>query len=64
MKKIVIKFKPCKLQRGNTSYVIPIPPAWINGMGIGKGDVLNIETNDDESLKIYPTSKVTQVELE
>jgi hypothetical protein len=60
VKKIVIKFKPCRLQKGNTSYVIPLPPAWINSMGVSKGDVLNIETNDDESLRIFSVQRNAQ----
>ncbi len=60
MKKIVIKFRSCKLQKGKTSFILPLPPAWINSVGVGKGDVLNIETNGDESLRIYPILKDTQ----
>jgi hypothetical protein len=58
--KIVIKFRPCKLQRGSTSFILPLPPAWINSVGIRKGDVLNIETDDDESLRIFPIPKSAQ----
>lgn len=55
--KMRIKFKPCKLQRGSTSFILPLPPEWINSVGIEKGDFLNIETDADESLKIFPVSK-------
>ena len=60
--KIVINFGARKLQRGNTSYILPIPPEWINSVGLGKGSVLNIETMEDNSLRITPIQKGAQVQ--
>jgi hypothetical protein len=60
VKKIVIKFRPCKLQKGSTSYILPLPPEWINSVGAGKGSVLSIETNDDNSLRIFLNSEGSQ----
>jgi antitoxin component of MazEF toxin-antitoxin module len=57
VKKIVIKFRPCKLQKGNTSFSLPLPPEWIHSVGVRKGDALSIETNEYGSLIICPISK-------
>jgi hypothetical protein len=63
VKKIVIKFRSCKLQKGKTSYILPLPPAWINSVGVGKGSVLSIETNEDNSLRIAPAQRDAQSQI-
>jgi hypothetical protein len=49
-----------RLHKGSTSYLLPIPPQWINSVGVGKGVVLNVETNEDNSLRIFPIQRNAQ----
>jgi antitoxin component of MazEF toxin-antitoxin module len=49
-----VKFGLRRLQKSGTSYVISIPPQWINSIGAGKGAAFNIEMDDDNSLRIIP----------
>jgi hypothetical protein len=51
---MIVNFGKRKLQKGRTSYVFPIPPEWIKSLGAGKGATFNIETTDENSLKISP----------
>jgi hypothetical protein len=57
---MIINFGTRRLQKGSTSYTLPIPPQWINSVGVGKGAMFNIETIDENSLKISPLQKVYQ----
>jgi antitoxin component of MazEF toxin-antitoxin module len=57
---MIINFGTRRLQKGGTSYVLPIPPYWINSVGVGKGSVLNVETNEDNSLRIFPITRDAQ----
>jgi hypothetical protein len=57
---MIVQFGTRRLQKGSTSYTLPIPPEWINSVGAGKGAIFNIETTDENSLKISPLLKVSQ----
>lgn len=52
--KMIVKFRSCRLQKGTTSYIIPIPSVWVASVGIEKGAVLNVEMLEDNSLRIIP----------
>lgn len=47
-------FKNRKIQKVKYSYLIPLPPEWVNSVGVSKGDSLKIEMQDDNSLRITP----------
>lgn len=49
---MILKFGKRRLLKGNSSYVLPIPPEWIISMGLGKGDALNIDLMEDNCLRI------------
>jgi antitoxin component of MazEF toxin-antitoxin module len=51
---INFNFKNRKVQKVKYSYLIPLPPEWVNSMGVSKGDLLKIEMQDDQSLRITP----------
>lgn len=55
-------FKNRKIQKVKYSYLIPLPPEWINSMGVNKGDLLKIEMQDDQSLRITPVPAYCQDE--
>ena len=52
---MTVQFGTRRLQKGSTSYVLPIPPIWVASMGVGKGSALTIEMLDDNSLRIIPS---------
>ncbi len=54
---MIINFGTRRLQKGSTSFVLPIPPQWINSVGASKGATFKIETTDENSLKISPNSE-------
>jgi hypothetical protein len=60
---MIVNFGTRRLQKGSTSYTLPIPPEWINSVGVGKGALFNIETTDENSLKISPILKVSRNKL-
>ena len=44
-----------KIQRvGKGSYVVTLPQEWIRGLGLGKGDHLALEVQEDSSLVLLP----------
>ena len=49
-----VKFGIRHLQKSGTSFVIPIPPQYVNTVGVGKGAAFNVEMDEDNSLKIIP----------
>jgi len=49
-----VNFGLRRLQKSGTSFVLPIPPAWINSVGAGKGAAFNVEMQEDNSLRIIP----------
>lgn len=55
-------FKNKKVQKVRYSYLIPLPPAWVNSMGVSKGDSIKIEMQDDQSLRITPVPTCCQDE--
>ena len=55
-------FKNRKIQKVKYSYLIPLPPEWVNSMGVNKGDSLKIEMQDDQSLRITPAPACCQDE--
>ena len=59
-----IKFGLRKIQNTQYSFLIPLPPEWVKSVDLCKGDVVNIEMNDDESLRITPVPKVTRKDAE
>jgi antitoxin MazE len=55
-------FKNRKVQKVKYSYLIPLPPEWVNSMGVSKGDSIKIEMQDDQSLRITPVPTCCQDE--
>lgn len=49
-----VKFGLRHLQKSGTSYVLPIPPQYVNTVGAGKGAAFNVEMLEDNSLRITP----------
>jgi antitoxin component of MazEF toxin-antitoxin module len=49
-----------KIQKVRYSFLIPLPVEWIKNMNIGKGNLLNIEMQDDYSLIITPALQARQ----
>jgi len=60
---MIVNFGTRRLQKGSTSYTLPIPPEWINSLGAGKGTPFNVETTTENSLKISPIQKVSQGQM-
>jgi hypothetical protein len=51
-----------RIQKVRYSYLIPLPPEWIKSMRIGHGNSVEIEMNDDKSLRITPVPVTSQDE--
>lgn len=49
-----VKFGIRHLQKSGTSFVLPIPPQWVNSIGAGKGAAFVVEMLEDSSLRIIP----------
>jgi antitoxin component of MazEF toxin-antitoxin module len=47
-------FEQRKIQKVKYTHLLPIPADWIKNMNICKGDSLNIEMLEDNSLRIIP----------
>ncbi len=45
-----------RLQKIGSSILMSLPAEWIKSLGLKKGDILSIETNDDNSITIFPVS--------
>ena len=39
------------------SHAVFLPPEWVKTMNIGKGDLVTIELDDDDALRIVPVPK-------
>lgn len=52
--KINFNFGKRKIQKVRYSFLIPLPIDWVNSMKLGKGNLLEIEMQEDYSLKITP----------
>jgi antitoxin component of MazEF toxin-antitoxin module len=60
MGKIYFNFGNRKVQKVRYSYLIPLPPEWIKSMGIEHGNSVEIEMQDDKSLRITPAPQARQ----
>lgn len=57
---MVFNFGHRTVQKTRYSYLLPLPVDWIKNMKIGKGDSLNIEMQNDHSLRITPIPEARQ----
>jgi antitoxin component of MazEF toxin-antitoxin module len=57
---MVFNFGHRTIQKTRYSYLLPLPVDWIKNMKIGKGDSLNIEMQNDHSLRITPIPEARQ----
>lgn len=56
----MFSFGKRKVQKVRYTYLLPLPVYWVANMKIDKGDVLNIEMQDDHSLRITPIPEARQ----
>jgi hypothetical protein len=54
MRNTAFEFGLRKLQTVRRAYLLSIPVDWIRNMNLSKGDVLNVEMLEDNSLRITP----------
>lgn len=54
MKNTAFYFGLRKLQTVRRAYLLSIPVDWIRNMNLSKGDALNVEMLEDNSLRITP----------
>jgi antitoxin component of MazEF toxin-antitoxin module len=51
---MTVQFGVRHLQKSGTSFVLPIPPQYVNSIGAGKHSAFDIVMEGDNSLRIIP----------
>lgn len=52
-----LQFGQRKVRKMRYSHAVFLPPEWIKTMNVQKGDLLSIELDDDNALRIVPVLK-------
>ncbi len=52
----IFSFGERKIQKSKYTHWITLPPEWLTNMGLGRGDSVCVEMQEDQSLRIAPVT--------
>lgn len=60
MTKVIFSFNNIKIQKVRNSFYACLPVNWVKNAKLEKGDILELELYDDQSIRMTPVSRNRQ----